>query len=412
MKLTIRNLSKNIFNTAAKSLFFVLFAASVGAVQAQGVNSDLQPTKPVGKPAGRPTPLPRPAGTGRKPAIRKTRISTPVYNEPTVPTAVAAPVQTPQQILVRFMNFQASSSVGNKDWESVVSQTTETLRNNPNDRQAKAQLSIAQGQLAYNLNDLSGALVQFNGAASILPDSSLPPYCIGKVYLATKQPNEAEDAFWRAIKLDKKFALAYKGMGDALTAQGKVKKAQDYYKQAAQFGVVSGNSGMTNLPSPVNNSGNNYSNAQNNSPGDSTTAASASAYDLELNNARQLTARKKWQDSLNKLLPLAKDHQTDDLYIAIGDNYFGMETWLSAQQAYRKATELSPNSALAFYKTGTVLFEMNEFQAAAEAFEKSLILDQNGIKINRPLARKMADRASEKARSLKGDRKKKKLLVL
>jgi tetratricopeptide (TPR) repeat protein len=128
---------------------------------------------------------------------------------------------------------------------------------------------------------------------------------------------------------------------------------------------------------------------------------------LELRKARSLTATRKWQSSLKILLPLSNSNQSAEVFTAIGDNYSGMEQWLSAMQSYRKAVELNPNSATALYKLGTVMFEMNEYQAAADAFEKSLIIDQTGATINRQNARKMADRANEKAQELKTGKKKK-----
>lgn len=302
------------------------------------------------------------------------------------------------------MNFQQSTSVTGKDWESVVSQTSAALQNNPNDSAKRAQMFIAQGELAYSRGDYSTALIQFNGAADQLSDSALPYYSIGKVYLITKQPNQAQDAFEKSIKRKKDFALAYKGLGDLMTAQNKIKKADEYYKQAARYGLTNGVAGTTN------NSGGDPSGAQTASPADTASGNQGSAYDLEMKTARALTAQKRWQNSLEKLFPLEKNHPTAELYAAIGDNYLGLEQMLSAQQAYRKATEANSNSASGFYKLGMILLEMNEYRAASEALEKSLILDQEGKTINRSAARKMADKAGEKARELEKNTKKKNFL--
>ncbi|MEP6903382.1 MAG: tetratricopeptide repeat protein [Actinomycetota bacterium] len=251
-------------------------------------------------------------------------------------------------------------------------------------------------------------MTQFNSAAQVMPNSVLPFYCIGKVYLVTKQPNEAKSNFEKAIKLNSNFALAYSGLGEVMTAQGNKKKAKDYFQQAALIGMARTNTETTNSVLPTNSSVSNLNNGQNNSPSVPTTPTQQlSPFELELKKARSLTSRKKWQDSLNVLMPLTKSSQTTNLYIAIGDNYSGMKQWLSAQQAYRKAVDLNPNSAAAFYKLGTVMFEVNEFQTAAEAFEKSLILDQNGTTINRLEVRKMADKANERARELKSGKKRK-----
>lgn len=385
------------FKEAGKVIIFlslIFFAADVSAQIV--VNNDLHPS-PTPKKTPKPVRGPKPTGGRRNVTARTPKPkNTPPVNTPVNPQP---PSQTPAEIIQRFMNFQQSGSVTARDWESVVTQTNATLQSNPNDATTKAQLFTAQGQLAFIRGDFSNALIQFNAASNALPESALPFYGIGRVYLATKQPNEAETAFERAVKLDKTFALAYKGIGDALTAQGKTKKAQDYFKQAAKIGLSNGSGVVAPTSNP--NAGN-----QNNqtvpSPNQST-----SPYDLEMNEARKLTVRKKWQTSLDKLMALSKTNPTADVYIAIGDNYVGMQQWLSAQQAFQKATEISPSSAVGFFRLGTVLFELNEYQAAKEAFEKSLILDQQGKFINRQLARKWADRASEKVKDSKDGKKKK-----
>lgn len=418
MKLSNEKPSKNLLKQTTKLLFLFLFIWFAGALktQAQSINDDLRPAKParnavIRQPKKAPTPKP-------KLPVKK-QPTRPVYNTPSrraapppppavvaapTPAPLAPPVQTPSEIFDRFMNFEQSAGVTSNDWESVVKQTKAILQTSADDKTAKAQLAVAQAELAFNRADFSSALAQFKAAAQIMPDSTLPFYGIGRVYLNTKQPREAEAAFERAVRLKKDFALGYKGLGDALSAQGKTKKAQDYYEQSSRVGGASTTAGSA--------AGNSASVGTNNKSGLNggrmSGAATDTEYDRDLKIARTYMSQKKWQLALNKLEPLlAAGNPSADLYVAIGDNYFGMEAWLSAQQAYRKAIELNPNSALAFYKSGMVLFETNEFQAASEAFENALILDQSGAIINRSLARKMADKANEKVREMNKNVKKK-----
>lgn len=426
MKLSNENPTKNSLIKSIKLLFlFVLIAAASASVNAQSINDDLQPaarpsTKPLTvKPSAPAAPRPKPVKPVKpvkpKPPVKKPFVKRPTNNTssaPATPTtatplvektppvapplvappAETAPPATPSEIIERFMNFQQSENVTAKDWESVVKQTNQILQSDPSDKVARAQLSIAQGELAFSRGELSNALIQFNGAARIMPDSGLPHYGKGRVYLSTKQPEEAREAFERSVKLNKNFALGYKGLGDAMTAQNKTKKADEYYKLAARYGVAG--------DVPAGGSGNQAS-GQTSPPivvGSQPAVPELSPYDRSLKTARELTAQKKWQKSLETLEPLVKTVPSADLFILMGDNYFGMQAWFSAQQAYRKATEANPNSALAFYKSGLVLFEMNEFQAASESFENALILDQPGTTINRAQARKLADKANEKAK--------------
>lgn len=380
--------------------------ALAAASQAQSLNDDLTPkkTSEVRKVKRNSTKTYK--KTPVKPVRRSSAVRQTVSNAPVQPVAVT---ESSNQIIARFMNFQQTGSVTQKDWDSVVRQSTQTLQSNPNDTNAKAQMLIAQGELAYSRSDYSNALIHFNSASQVMSNSALPHYGVGRVYLATRQPVEAENAFEKSIKLNRSFALAYKGAGDALTAQGKAKKAQEYYENAAKLNLASGNVSAPAVPQNVprnmlassnNAAASNVNNAANNA---------SSVYQSELRNARALTSRRKWQDSLNKLQTIAQTNPTADVYIAMGENYVGLEQMLSAQQAFRKATEINPNSALAFYKTGTVLLEMNEYKGAAEAFEKSLILDTRGATINRREARKMADKANEKLKNPNG---KKRFLII
>lgn len=420
MKLSIKDSSKILFNKTVKLLFIFSLTAFVGDARAQSVNDDLQPKtaakRSTPRRKGTRTTKPRPRTTFKKPAISLPSAAPvnpsvtspsknpPVVNEPPAAVTPLIPTQTPDEILERYMNFQQSTGITGKDWESVVNQTSVALQSNPNDLAKKAQLFIAQGEIAYSRSDYSTALIQFNGAANALSDSALPYYCIGKVYLITKQPNQAQVAFEKSLKRKKDFALAYKGLGDLMTAQNKTKKADEYYKQAARYGLTNGDSRTGKNPDP--DSGGIASNA----PADSTLGNQNSVYDAEIKAARTLTTQKQWQNSLEKLFPLEKNHPTAELYTAIGDNYFGLQQMLSAQQAFRKATEANPNTAQGFYKLGVVLLEMNEYRAASEALEKSIILDQSGKTINRSAARKMADKASDKARELEKNTKKKNFL--
>ena len=328
-----------------------------------------------------------------------TNVSTPFNNQSTV-------TQTPVEILKRFIDFQQSSGVTARDWESVVAQTNTSLQENPNDTTVKAQLFVAQGQLAFMRGDFANALIHFNAAAEVLPASALPHYGIGKVYLATKQPAEAEEAFQRAIKNDKNFALAYKGMGEVMTAQNKAKRADYYFKQAAKIGLANAST-VVPQQQQQNTSTQNNQNVQNSVPTTGSSGAlTLTPYQAELKEAKKLTARKKWQASLDKLESLSKTDQTAEVFMAMGENYLGMRQFLSAQQAFRKATEIDPKSAVAFFKLGSVLFELNEFQSAHESFEKALILDQQGTTINRQIVRKWADRANERVKDSKDGKKK------
>jgi tetratricopeptide (TPR) repeat protein len=397
----LKNYRERILKTTA--VVFLVIMTFVFTSYGQNINDDLTPKVAVPKPTNKLARSEKSTKKIVKP-IKTKPTRTPVIKPNKVAPKYKTPIisETSDEIIDRYLNYSQSASVTPKDWMSVFNQAQRSVKANPSDNKAAAQLLIAQGQIAYNQRNFSNALTQFNAAARVFPNSALPFYCIGKVYLVTKQPNEAKANFEKAIKINGGFALAYSGLGEALRAQGKSKKAQEYFQQASRIGLA-----RSNTAAKANVPGNSFNNGQRNSQTMQTAQPQLSAYDLELRKARSLTATRKWQSSLKILLPLSNSNQSAEVFMAIGDNYSGMEQWLSAMQTYQKAVEINPNSAAALYKLGTVMFEMNEYQAAADAFEKSLIIDQTGTTINRQSARKMADRANEKAQELKTGKKKK-----
>ncbi len=403
----IKNRCERTLKTATVVFSIVLTLAFIS--YAQDINNDLTRETGISKPIKTPVKPVKSPGSGvkrggkktpRKPVDKPKKFDPP---KPKIPTFT----ETSDEIINRYLEYSQTASVTLKDWTSVLNQAQKIVKANPSNTIAVAQLLIAQGQIYYNQRDFSNALTQFNSAARVLSNSALPFYCIGKVYLITRQPNEAKENFEKAIKLKSGFALAYQGVGEALKAQGKNKKAQEYFQQASRIGLAKPSSSNSNTLGETTVPGNSFNNRKGFPQPAQAAQPQLSAYDLALRKARSLTAAKKWQNSLNILLPLSNTNQSAEVFTAIGDNYSGMKQWLSAMQTYQKAVETNPNSAVALYKLGTVMFEMNEYQAAEDAFEKALILDQTGATINRESVRKLADKSNEKAQELKTGKKKK-----
>ena len=250
---------KNHFINNLK-LIPIIFAVALmfgGATFAQSINDDLKPAPKATPKAVKPKPVQpkaeiktvvKPAKTAKK-VVRQPKKSVAKSKVETVETSqspkpVEPPVvkysETPEQIINRFMNFEQSAGVTDKDWQSVMAQTAKTLQENPNHSTAKAQSLVAQGQIAFNQRSFPAAITFFKSALQILPTSSLPLYGLGKVYLENGQAKAAEQSFKKALERNEDFALAYKGMGDALAAQGEKKKAVKYYKKATETSVKKG----------------------------------------------------------------------------------------------------------------------------------------------------------------------------
>jgi len=216
---------------------FVLMLGT--ASYAQGINDDLKPKVKTPK---LKSAVKTPAKTVKKKTSRSKGKSSGIKVKPSDNSRVIPfTTETPEQILKRYMNFQQSAGVTDRDWNSVIAQTAKTLENNPNHSVAKAQSLIAQGQIAYNQRNYSMAIIHFKAALQILPESSLPHYSLGRALLANGQAKAAEVSFEEAVDQNKNFALAYKGIGEAAAAQGERKKAAKYFKKATEISVKDGN---------------------------------------------------------------------------------------------------------------------------------------------------------------------------
>jgi tetratricopeptide (TPR) repeat protein len=273
----------------------------------------------------------------------------------------ADPLADADAVIKRYFDVKESESVREDDWKTMRERTNAALEKDPANSQLKARSLAADGQIAYLAGDFASALVAFKQAAIAAPELALAHYGLGNAYLATNQPAEAFKAYSQAATVNSELALAYRGMGDALTRQNKTKEAALYYNRAKSFGQT--------LPA-----------------------------DTGLAAGRDLKKRKRWAQALKEFQDVAAARPTAEVYIDMGDCYTGLEQPLSASQAYRKATELDPKSALAHYKFGEVMHKLREHAAAMEAFERALALDLQGTSINRKRTRELADEAAERLR--------------
>lgn len=224
-------------NFKVASTVFTIVLMCGAAAYAQSINDDLKPKMPVVK-------TKTPVKTVKKTVSRRSNApksgTTRVYSSNNSPSSLSS-AETSDQILNRFMNFQQSASVTDRDWKNVINQSAKILKDNPNHPTAKVQSLLAQGQMAYNARNYSMAIIHFKEALQIMPQSSVLHYSLGKTYLANGQAKAAESSLKESIDQNENFALAYKSLGDAFAAQGEKKTANKYFKKATEISVKSGN---------------------------------------------------------------------------------------------------------------------------------------------------------------------------
>lgn len=280
------------------------------------------------------------------------------------------PKPSADEVVNRFLTNGEAEKLTADDWRRVRDESRAGLEAEPGDAKLEARALLAEGQLGLLDGDHANALIAFNKAARADGDYAPAHFALGNVYLATNQPAEALRAYKRATELNKELLPAYKGMGDALTKQGKKKEAANYYKRAEPGEAAPGGGGAANQPAPG---------------------------DADLNAARILKNRRKWNEAVRAFEEIARTRPTAEVFIEIGDSYQGLEQPLSASKAYARAAESDPKSALAHFKYAEIMFKMREYVAAMEAYERALALDTTGANFNRSKAREKANEAAKKA---------------
>jgi Tfp pilus assembly protein PilF len=299
----------------------------------------------LGKPLPPPVPLPTP--------IAKV--------EPTPAPPPSSPAPSADEIIRRFINPNETGKLSVDDWKEVVARSEEALKSEPSNSQVIARLHLARGQVAYLNRNYPESLSEFNRAIEALPHSGIAYYALGNAYLATNQPSQANKTYQKAAELTPEAAaVAQKGIGDGLTKLAKGNEANISYKRARDLGYLSS--------------------------------------DLNKNIAVNLIEDKQWQKALAELSAIENSDSSAEIQLYLGECYENLKRPLSAYHAYAAASKLDPNSTVAFSKLGDLLFELNEFPEAKEAYERALALDITGVVINRQLVRKQADRAASLAK--------------
>ena len=295
----------------------------------------------LGKPIPAPVPLPTPVA----------KVA------PTPEPPPSPPPPSADDIIRRFINPNETNKLSSEDWKEVIAQSEETLKNDPANAQVMARLHLARGQVAYLNRNYAESLSEFNRAIEALPLSGIAYYALGNAYLATNQPPQASKAYQKAAELTPEAAaVAQKGIGDGLTKLAKGNEANMSYKRARDLGYLSP--------------------------------------DLNKSIAVNLIEDKQWQKALSELSAIEDSDTSAEIQLYLGECYENLKRPLSAYRAYAAASKLDPNSTVAFSKLGNLLYELNEFPEAKEAYERALALDTTGVVINRQLVRKLADRAA------------------
>ncbi|HLM03245.1 MAG TPA: tetratricopeptide repeat protein [Pyrinomonadaceae bacterium] len=252
--------------------------------------------------------------------------------------------QRVKETLENYADPTKTGTVTTADWELVLQAAQLGQLQGYTAVQIEAQRWFASGQIEMAKGNYPNAFTAFNKAQEYMPNSALPFLGLGNAYLANKQPADALKAYQRAIQMDSKMAMAYRGQADALRILEREKESITAYKNAIQL---------------------NYRTPE-------------TRYYL----AVVLSKTGKHPDAIKELEDVTKEAPTADAYVALGNAYQALKRDVSALEAYRKATETDPNSAVAFGSLGDFYLKQREHAKAKEALEKAVALDPEGKSLN------------------------------
>ncbi|MEP6923863.1 MAG: tetratricopeptide repeat protein [Pyrinomonadaceae bacterium] len=262
-------------------------------------------------------------------------------------------------ILKNYQDPQTTDSVTRNDWQSIYDQCRRqgAIGNTNNDIEALS--SFAQGQIELSLGNRQKALSLFSAAALYSPNSPIIHYGLGIAQVSAKNINAAATSFDKTIKLDNKFSLAYKERGRIYQDQGRIKEAATYYQQAQKLG--------------------------DNTP------------ELRLKFAETQIKNKNCAAAVKELEILRTESPSLIGLMALSNCYVEQKRPVSAIETLRKAIELDPNSAEAYYQIGVIYLKQKEYSKAKQSLEKALILDADGKAVNRRELQALIAKAQKRA---------------
>lgn len=264
-------------------------------------------------------------------------------------------------ILKNYQNPQKTASVTPKDWQAIYDQCRRqgAIGNTNNDVEALS--SFAQGQIELSLGNRQKALSLFSAAALYSPNSPIIHYGLGSAQVTAGNINEALTSLGKTIKLDGKFALAYKEIGKIYQDQGKFKEAASAYQQAQKLG--------------------------DNTP------------DLRLKVAETQIKNKNCGAAVKELEILQTESPSLGGLMALSNCYIEQKRPVSALEALEKAIELDPKSAEAQYRIGVIYLKQKEYGKAKQSLERALALDADGKTVNRRELQELIEKAQKRAQN-------------
>jgi tetratricopeptide (TPR) repeat protein len=286
-------------------------------------------------------------------------VSQPVQPEEKTEVEIALEISGKvKKILENYGNPATTDSVTTDDWQMVFQAAQLGQLQGYTAVQIEAQRWFASGQIELAKGEFTNAFTAFNKAVEFMPTSALPFFGLGNTYFANQKYPDALKLYQKALQIDTKLAVGYKKLGDTQRLLGKEKEAISAYKNAIQFGY--------------------------------------NTLETRFWLGTLMLETKQIEEALKELEAVAKEMPKAEVFISIGNGYEKLKRDVSAIDAYQKAIDADPNSAIAYYKLADVYQSQREYTKAKEAYEKALSLDPEGKTVNKTEVQKKLKEASDK----------------
>jgi tetratricopeptide (TPR) repeat protein len=263
-----------------------------------------------------------------------------------------------KKILENYANPLTTDAVTQDDWQIVFQAAQLGQLQGYTAVQIEAQRWFASGQIELANGEFTNAFTAFNKSQEFMPTSALPFYGLGNTYFAKKQYADALKLYSKALQIDPKFSMAYKKLGDTQRLLDREKEAISAYKNAIQLGY--------------------------------------NTLETRFWLGTLMLETKQIEEAIKELEEVAKEMPKAEVFISIGNGYEKLKRDVSAIEAYQKAIDSDPNSALAYYKLADVFQSQREYTKAKEAYEKAISLDPEGKTVNKNEVQKKLRDASNK----------------
>ena len=263
-----------------------------------------------------------------------------------------------KKILETYANPATTDTVTIEDWQMVFQSAQAGQLQGYTAVQIEAQRWFASGQIELAKGEYANAFTAFNKAQEFMPTSALPFFALGNTYFADKKYADASKLYQKALQIDNKLAVAYRKLGDTQRLLGREKEAIGAYKSAIQFGY--------------------------------------NTLETRFWLGTLMLETKQIEEAIKELEAVAKEMPKPEVFLSIGNGYEKLKRDVSAIEAYQKAIDADPNSALAYYKLADVYQSQREYTKAKEGYEKAIELDPEGKSVNKTEVQKKLKEATDK----------------